>query len=79
MRRYAKGLEFENVKDCLTRDPGFREICLLLILYLMRMKRYVLMALVALVMAGTAAGCASKKHHGYVSKYPNHQRHPCEH
>jgi hypothetical protein len=43
------------------------------------MKRYVLMALAAMIMLGTVVGCSSRKHHGYVSKYPNHHRHPCEH
>lgn len=44
------------------------------------MKKVLLLALVSVFALSVLSGClGGRKRAGYVSKYPNHQRHPCDH
>lgn len=42
------------------------------------MKKIIALFFVAAMVIGMV-GCASSKRSGYVSKYPCHKRHPCDH
>ena len=46
----------------------------------LQMKKLLLTALLAVAAIALMQSCGgSRKHHGYVSKYPCHQIHPCSH
>gem|GEM_PF-4257359 len=43
------------------------------------MKKILLWSLAGMLMIATLSSCAPRKTAGYVSKVPNHHRHPCDH